>query len=268
MNSNTSLSTVAEFFKTQSSTGDVGSVLADTAVGFKVAMWIIMAVGAVAMIIWLVRIAADILLIVTRGLGKGGEGEGGGLARFGTGKSESYETVLKYLKGNFIEILLVFILITFLITGWLFTIVSLAISGIGTLGNKLLGLDIGGKLSALDAEAFRENIASQRNTSLRKQYDEQLASAKQYSAKLYDEMKNGAIGDDPEMNQIKSFYTQAMVKADLLGEALENRDARAEFKLSEGYFQQHLRQRGEGICNSSFLNSDVQQTFNKNISCK
>lgn len=260
------LSTITEFFNTMSATGDVGSALSGSAVWYKIAIWLIMTIGAIAMAIWIARIAIDIVLIVTKGMGKG---DGGleGLSKFGTGKSESYESVWKYVKGNLLEIILVIILITLLMTGWLLRLIAMAISGVGTLANRLLGMDIGGKLSALDAEAFIEQVGVQRTSSLRNQYDEQLASAKTYSAHLYDMAKDGAISDDPAFQQTKSFYSQAMVKADILADELESRDAKAELKLGDGYFQQHLRQSGEGVCNTSFLTQDVMSVFNKNISC-
>jgi len=261
------LSIVTEFFNTQSATGDVGSALAGAAVWFKIAMWLIMTIGAIAMAVWIARIAVDIVLIVTKGMGKG-DGAIQGLSKFGTGKDENYTSVMKYISGNLLEIILVIILITLLITGWLFRLIALAISGVGTLGNKLLGLDIGGKFSAMDAEAFIEQTGAQRSSSLRNQYDENLASAKQYSANLYEQAKNGAISDDPQFQQVKSFYTQSMVKADILADELESRDAKAEFKLGDGYFQQHLRQSGEGTCNTSFLTQDVMSVYNKNISCQ
>lgn len=262
------LSQVSEFFNTQSATGDVGSALAGSAVWFHIAIYFIMFVGAIAMAIWIARIAVDIVLIVTKGMGKGEGGAIGGIARFGTGKSDSYTSVGKYLGGNLLEIILVIVLITFLITGWLFRLIALAITGIGTLGNKLLGLDIGGKFSAMDAEAFQQQVSAQRSSSLRNQYDEKLSAAKQYSANLYEQAKSGAISDDPQFQQVKSYYTQSMVQAEILAEELESRDAKAEFKLGDGYFQQHLRQSGEGVCNTSFLTSDVMSVYNKNISCQ
>lgn len=263
----TGLSEVTEFFNTQSATGDVGSALSDSAVWFKVAIYLIMTIGAIAMAIWISRIAVDIILIVTKGMGKGG-GAIGGLAKFGTGKDENYTSVGKYVKGNILEIILVLILVTLLITGWLFRLVSIAISGVGTLGNKLLGLDIGGKLSALDAEAFTEQTKAQRTASLRNQYDEQLASAKQYSSNLYEQAKDGAISDDPTFNEVKSYYTQSMVKADILATELNKRGASSELKLGSNYFSQHLRQNGEGVCNKSFLVRDVMSVYKKNIACR
>lgn len=271
----TNISIISEFFNSQSAAGDVSSALADNAVWFKIAIYIIMAVGAIAMAIWIARIAIDILLIVTRGMQTGQSKWRDTLQNFGTKNGEdNYDSAFGYIKGNIVEIILVIILITLLMGGYLFRLVALAISGIGTLGQKLFGLDLGGKFSALDAQAFAEQVKVQKAASLRNQYDEQLASSRQYANQLYEMAKNGAISDDPKFNQMKSHYTQSMVKANILSSELLNRgnNVVAEFKLGKNYFKQHLRQNGDGVCNDEFFVEDIIETFNvggadANVSC-
>jgi len=270
--SSSNVSIIKEFFNSQSSAGDLTSVLSNTSLWFQIVVWLIMFVGAIALGIWIGRIAIDILLIVTRGTTVG---ENPSLQKWGTSssnKQDSYSSVLGYLKHNLLEILLVILVVILLFTGMFFRIVAMAIDGIGTLANRLFGLDIGGKLSALDAEAFVNNIPSQRSESLRNQYDEQLSGAREYANQLYDLAKSGTVSDDPKLQKAKSHYTQAMVKANILGDELEQRGVAAEFKLGEGYFQQHLRQSGDGVCNQEFILDDVVDTFNvsganANISC-
>lgn len=256
------LSDIVNFFNTQSNTSDVSTALQTTAVAFKVSMFVIMMVGGFAMAVWIVRIAVDIVCIVARGTKLEGK-----LKSFGTGKDSDYGSVGNYLKGNLLEIILVIVLIVFLMTGWLFRLIAIALSGFGTLANKLLGLDISGGLASLDAKAFTEQVEARRTTSLRGQYDDELASARQYANILYDQAKDGAVGDDPTFNKNKSSYTQAMVKADILATELNKRKAADELKLGSGYFNQHKRSSGDGVCNKAFLVADIQSTYGKTISC-
>lgn len=266
------LSTVTEFLNSQSAAGDVGKALMDTTVAFKIVIWVIMIAGAIAMAIWIGRIAVDIILIVTRGF-SGDSGWRGKMQSWGTAKEGDYDSVKGYLTSNMLEIILVMILVALLMTGYLLRLIAFGISGVGILLNKLIGLDIGGKYSALDAEAFAEQVQVQRSTSLRNQYDQQLSSARQYANQLYDLAKNGAISDDPMFNQTKSYYTQAMVKANILSGELTGRSGVVEeMKLGEGYFKQHLRESGDGVCNQDFFVEDVIETFNvggadANVSC-
>lgn len=254
------LSVVTEFLNTQSAAGDVGKALMDTTILFKVVIWLIMVVGAVAMAIWIGRMAVDILLIVTRGISFGGKEK---MSNWGTATTDdAYKSVGSYLGKNILEIVLVMILVSLLISGYLLRLIAFGITGVGTLLNKLVGLDVGGAYSALDAQAFTEQVGVQRSTSLRNQYDQHLAAAKNYSSQLYDLAKNGAISDDPAFNQTKSYYTQSMVKANIIGSEITSRSGVvAEMKLGEGHFRQHLRVTGDGVCNEDFLMEDVIQTF-------
>ncbi|PGT90059.1 hypothetical protein [Bacillus thuringiensis] len=256
------LQDIVSFFNMQSTSGDVSTALSASGWAFKIALFVIMTVGALAMAVWISRIAVDIICLVTRGTAVADK-----MGSFGTGKGDSYDSVGKYLKGNLLEIILVIVLITFLITGWLFRLIAMALSGVGVLLNKLLGLDIGGGLAQLDADAFKEQISARRTTSLRNQYDDELASVRHYANVLYDKAKDGAISDDPAFNQAKSMYTQSMVKADLLATELNKRKASDEMKLGADYFKQHTRKNGDGACNSAFMVNDIQSKYGKTVQC-
>jgi len=270
--SSSNVSIMKEFFNSQSSAGDLTSVLSNTSLWFQIVVWAIMFIGAIGLGIWILRMGVDMLLIVTRGTKLGNNSTMQGLGTAAIGKENSYDSVLGYAKHNFLEIFLVILLLILLFSGMFFRLVSMAIDGLGTLANKLFGLDIGTKLSALDAESFVNNIPSQRSESLRHQYDEQLSGAREYANQLYDLAKGGSPSDDPNLQKAKSHYTQAMVKANILADEIESRGVVADFKLGEGYFQQHLRQDGDGVCNQEFILDDVVETFNvsganANISC-
>lgn len=100
---------------------------------------VVQIIGLVALGVWIFRIGVDIVLITMRGTTFTDN-----LSKFGTSSkgSESYKSVATYLKGNLLEIILVVVLVSLLITGWIFRIFSMALSGFGSLLNKLLGLDI------------------------------------------------------------------------------------------------------------------------------
>lgn len=261
---NTGLSDIVSFFNNQSSGGDVTNALGSAGIAFKITMFLIMFVGAIAMAIWIGRIAVDILLIVTRGTGATAK-----LEKFGTGEADSHASVKTYFAKNIVEIIMVIILITFLMTGWLFRLIAIALSGFGALGNKLLGLDIEGALSKADAEAFSEGVSARRTVSLKVQYDEELGSARAESVRLYEMAKDGKVSDDPKFVKSKRLYTTNMARAQILSNELTGkRNAESELKLGEGYFEQHLRVGGDGVCNDSFLVSDAITTYNVTISCK
>lgn len=256
------VSVLSEFFTTQSTAGDLNSVLSDTSLLFQIVVVAIMFIGAICLAIWLIRLGIDIFLIVTRGFG----GEGGArskMAGWGTaGEAQAYSNLGTYFKKTLFQIILVILIIALFMTGMMYQVIAYALDFVGTVSSKLFGLDLGTKLSSLDAESFVENIGSQRSNSLRNQYDEQLSASREASNQLYDYAKDGTVDDDPKLNEMKSQYTQSMVKANILGEELMDRDADKEFKLGDGYFQQHLRQDGDGVCNEEFLLEDVIDTFN------
>lgn len=269
----TNVSIIKEFFRSQSSAGDLAGVLSETSIIFQVVIIIIMFIGAIALAIWLLRIGADMIAIVTATRGDKASGVHTHATNWGTGDAGNYINVWTYLKKNLLNIILVILLLFILFSGYIFTLIAMAIDGLGTLANKLFNLDVGGKLSALDAETYANNIESQKTVSLRNQYDEQLSGARENANQLYDKAKGGVGEDDPALVKMKSQYTQNMVKANILADELRNRGAETEYKLGEGYFRQHLMQSGDGVCNESFLLDDVIQEFNvsgadANVTCQ
>src|SRR5699024_247532 len=118
--SGSNVSLIKEFFNTQSSAGDLSSVLSSTSLWFQIVVWIIMFVGAIALGIWIFRIAIDIILIVTRGTAIA---ESGKLNKWGTSsddESKSYSSIMGYLKHNILEIILVILVVILLFSGYMF----------------------------------------------------------------------------------------------------------------------------------------------------
>lgn len=249
------LSDIVSFFNNQSSNGDVSGALGTAGFAFKIAMFVIMFIGAIAMAIWIGRIAVDILLITTRGT-KIADNET--LKKMGTVEGDkNYDSVMGYVKGNILEIVLVIVLITFLMTGWLFRLIAIALAGFGALGNKLFGLDIEGTLSSYEASNFAGQVEMRRLSSLKSQYDEELGNLRAESERLYDIAKKGAVSDDPKFLKAKKMYSMHMARADILGKSLESRSGVAEFKVDASYFKQHLKQAGNGVCNTKFLDTTI-----------
>src|SRR5699024_8730782 len=110
------VSIIKEFFNSQSSAGDLTSVLAETSLWFQIVIWIIMFVGAIALGIWIFRIAVDIILIVTRGMNFKGRQT---MTSWGTsaGGADSYNSIWTYLSKNIIEIVMVILIVVLLFTG-------------------------------------------------------------------------------------------------------------------------------------------------------
>lgn len=253
-----SLSDIVSFFDTQSGNADVAGALLDAGVWFKIAMFLIVTIGAIAMAIWIARIAIDILLIVTRGIEIGGKDLGSSaVGKWGTGKDGAASSVADYLKGNLLEIILVIVLIAFLITGWLFRLISLALTGFGMLANKLFNLDIDGGFNKADADAYVDNIKMLRPSQQKAEYDNALGGMKSQVEVLYGYAKDGLDSKDPKFQKAERLYATYFSKADVVANTITtSSNSLGSLNLTEDYFQQHLSKKS-GLCNPEFIDSDV-----------
>lgn len=253
------LSDIVSFFDSQAASNDVTGALGTASMAFKVAMFVIMFIGAIAMAIFIVRIAFDILAIVLRGTNVGSK-----LEKFGTGKVSESGTVSAYFKSNIVEIILVIILIVFLMTGFLFRLIAMALSGFGMVANKLLGLDIQGGLSSLNIDAYTQGVEAMRPATAKNEYDTQVGIARAELENLYNLSKKGASvessRDYEKFNKSKSIYTNALGKAGIVAKELKG-DASKQFKLPSEYFEKHTRTTGEGVCNSNFFEPAVVSQY-------
>lgn len=255
------LSDIVSFFNTQSVNNDVAGSLLNASLAFKISMGIIMFIGALAMAIWIGRIAVDILLIATRGMGKLEK-----LANFGTGKADSYSSVANYLKGNLLEIVMVIVLIAFLMTGWLFRLIAIAISGFGMLANKLFNLDVNGGMSKLSAQSFKEGVDMMRVQEQKAKYDEELGAMKSQSDILYQYASEGKEKDSSTFITAQRAYTVHMARANYLSTKLESKSK--SLNLNKAYFKQHIDSRLG--CNSAFYDATVGGYYDlaKSPTCK
>lgn len=248
--SQSGLGQVVEFFNVRASGTDVSSAIGITNVLMSIAILIVSVLGFTALAIWVARIGVDILLITLRGTAIADK-----LSSFGTAKSESYDSVGKYLKNNFVEILLVVVLIALMVTGWLWRIFAIALQGVGGVLNFLLGLDFDGLLSAQDVNAWKDNVTSQPPAAIKNEYDENVALAESTLNELYsmtDMDNNVALKQD-----VIRRYTIAMSRAQWISEQTNGQngaDVIGSLNLESNYFARH---KTTNYCNTAFLNSDA-----------
>lgn len=254
-NATGSTAEIASFFSNFGASGDVTTALGTAGIAFKIALGAIMILGAIAMAVWMLRIAVDIVLLVFRGT----KVTEGALSKLGTGQADGYASVGAYVKGNIVEIVLMILLIVFLMTGWLFQLIALAVTGFGIIGNKLLGLDIESEISSLDAKAFEDGVKSRRLESLKGEYDEQLSNLTTEVNRLYEYAKNGVPKDDARFVQASRRYTVAMGKLNTLQDPLVQ--GAENFNLSQSYFMKHKATTGSQVCNTNFLDPAVYKKF-------
>lgn len=257
--SSSGLSDIVSFFNTQSTNNDVSGALIDAQLAFKISMAVIMFIGAFAMAIWIGRIGIDILVITLRGIGKGDA-----LAKYGTGNGQASTSVADYFKKNMVEIILVILLVAILMTGWLFRLVALAISGFGMLANKAFNLDVTGGYSKLAGTSFKENVKMMRPTQLKNMYDEEYGAVKTQADVLYDLASKEADTKSDKFVRAKREYTVHLAKAETIAETVRNKAS--SMNMSKTYFDQH-KQAVNG-CNRSFFDKTIATHYGqKGFSC-
>lgn len=253
---------VMRFFDVKSATADVSTAMDLTGIFIQFATIFIQIVGFIAIAIWIARIGIDILLLTMQGT-KAAEK----LQDLGTGKSEHYESAVAYIKGNLMQIAIMVVLIVFLITGWIFRLFSIAMSGIGMILNRLLNLDVGTIWSEQEVIAWQDNYASSTNAQKLNLYDDAVADAHGYAQTLY-EMK-GISKDDPGRQDIERNYTNAMMKANYVssgdGSGSTGSDLAAALNKPDNYFDRHKRT--DSICNEYFELSEASTIWGGGVSC-
>lgn len=263
MGGSSSLSEVVSFFKSTGANTDVTPAINATAWLFKITTFIVSVIGFAGMALYVLRIGVDVLLIVGSGI-KVIEDK---FANLGTGKSGRYTSAWGYVQDNIPNIVFTMVLITFMITGWIFNLIAWAINGIGSFINWISGMDVVSTASNLVADAYKERIPSRDTSDLKKEYDTNKKEAQGYFRSL-NEYK-APNNDDPKYQELKSMYTQSMAKAESLAKELRKRGADIDLKLGAGYFDSHLRQNDDGTsyCREAFLVEDIMQKYDA-VKCK
>lgn len=253
------LESLQSFFDVKSATSGVDSALGAVSWIFTMVIWAVQIIGLVALGVWIFRIGVDIVLITMRGTTFADN-----LSKFGTSTkgAESYKSVAAYLKGNLLEIVLVVVLVSLLITGWIFRIFSMALSGFGSLLNKLLGLDVDGLISSADAQAWQDNIKVARNASIRNEYDAAVSDARGYLSELY--AMQGVSQSDPTYKATSRKYSVAIAKCQYIASS-KGADVTKGLNLDSGYFTQHKY--NDSVCNAGMLSQDVMAAWGGSNSC-
>lgn len=262
----TGIQSVQSFFDMKSQTTGIENAMGIVSPFITFTIWVVQIVGFVAIGIWMIRIAADILALSTKNLAFAE-----GIQKFGTGKTDSYDSTGAYIKKNGVEIVLVICLTVLMMTGLLFRILSLALGGIGTILNVVFNLDLDGLNSAADAQAFVENLESRKPASLRNEYDEHLTSAKGYATQLYTLSADGVSKTNPNFQATSRKYTTALAKAELISKTDVMKTGSKQLKLGADYFKQHKY--NADVCNKAFFDSATTQIWagagkTLSLSCK
>lgn len=254
---NGAMQQVIRFFDVKVATADVTSPMALTGVFIQMATMFVQIVGFIAISIWIARIGIDILLLTTKGTKVQEK-----LQNFGTGKAESYDSAMAYIKGNLIQIALMVVLIVFLITGWIFRLFSISMSGIGMILNRLLNLNVGEIWSQQEVIAWQDNYAASTNAQKLEMYNDAVSEAQGYAQTLYD-MK-GISKDNADRQEIERNYTNAVMQANYVSSEGGN-DLAIALNKPNDYFNRHKR--SDSICNEYFDSTETSQTWGSSISC-
>lgn len=256
MSTSSGLSDIVSFFNNYATSGDVDGALVSAGFLFKAVLWLIIFVGAISMAIWIGRIAVDILLLVTRGT-KVAES---GLKKFGTGKDGAAADVKSYIGQNGVEILLMIVLITFLITGWLFRLVAIALSGFGALGNKLFNLDLEASFTTTEITSYKEQLPARRAVSLKTEYDEMLSNTRAEAVRLYGYAKEGKLKTEANYQKASKMYSTYIMRAQAIADVMTGEKA-ASLNVKADYFNQHLSVKGDELCNESFIDDAIREMY-------
>lgn len=258
---NGALQQVIRFFDVKAATADVTTAMDLTGIFIQFATIFVQIIGFIAISIWIARIGIDILLLTTKGTAVAEK-----MQKFGTGEADHYESAVAYIKGNLIQIAIMVVLIVFLITGWIFRLFSIAMSGIGMILNRLLNLDVGAIWSEQEVQAWKDNVASSTNAQKLEMYDNSVADAQGYAQTLY-EMK-GIPKEDADRQEIERNYTNAMMQANYINSSASGGGASLATALNKptDYFTRHVRT--DAICNDHFELDGVSDIWGgSSISC-
>lgn len=255
---NGALQQVIRFFDVKAATADVTTAMDITGIFIQFATIFIQIIGFIAISIWIARIGIDILLLTTKGTEFANKME-----KFGTGKSEHYDSAVSYIKGNLVQIAIMVVLIVFLVTGWIFRLFSIAMSGIGMILNRLLNLDVGAIWTEQEVIAWQDNYASSTNAQKLELYDNAVADAQGYAQTLY-EMK-GVPKDDQDRQEIERNYTNAMMRANYVNNT-DGSDLATALNKPGNYFTRHKRT--DAICNTYFDLKEASAIWGGSVSCE
>lgn len=255
----TGLESVQAFFNLKSQTAGIENAMGIANPFLTFVIWATQVIGFFAIAIWMLRIAVDIICLTTKNLSFAE-----GIAKFGTGKEGSYDSVKAYISGNGLEIISVVILTVLMMTGMLYRILSLALGGVGTVLNFIFDLDLDGINSATDAASYKEQLSARRNTNMRNEYDQRLTEVRGFADQLYQMAQEGTKPSNPTFQKVKRNYTTALAKAELLSDAIGTTGA-DELKVGQQYFEQHKYDKN--VCNTEFLDNDTVNIWDTNIKC-
>lgn len=167
-----------------------------------------------------------------------------------------------YIKKDLYKPILTLAFIGLLATGMILPLAAQVAGMIGAGVDKILGLDPATQIANFDAKEFAKSAEYTRPKDLRQQYDKAVSAAGSYREQIYTIGAKGSAGNQETIDRFKRLYTGEMLKAETLAE--QARKHTNELKLPAAYFNNHKTE----ICNTKFIDKEVQKAFGKTVTCK
>lgn len=171
--------------------------------------------------------------------------------------------IMAYLKGDFWKPIVTLAFIGLLASGTALPLAGVLAGTTSAFINKLIDLDIEGSARGMDFSKFKVSLKYKRADDLKARYDKEVARARTYRDQIYDLGSKDPGSDNAQLMRIKQNYTQAMIRANLIGKSMGNKAK--ELKLPSSYFKQHNE---DGLCESAFLDKTVINASGGGTPCK
>lgn len=246
---------INSYMQTMTASGDVSAAMGTTAYLLKLTVFLVMVAGGLALAIWVFRLAADILALALPA-GKASERIG----KLGTGRSQDYDSVMAYLKDNAVNTILMIILIAFLVTGYLFQIVGMAMTGFGLLINKLVGIDVEEVLMEFNHQEYETQVLLMTPAQVKAEYDQSIAGMRSEAQMIHSiGAQNSYDINNEQLRQHLRQYALHYQKANTIGGTGGSSGAVTASNypnLESGYFNTHNVGGRNGVCVAGFFDHD------------
>lgn len=252
---------INSYMQTMTASGDVSAAMGTTAYLLKLTVFLVMVAGGLALAIWVFRLAADILALALPA-GKASERIG----KLGTGRSQDYDSVMAYLKDNAVNTILMIVLIAFLVTGYLFQIVGMAMTGFGLLINKLVGIDVEEVLMEFSVQDYETQVMLMTPAQVKAEYDQAVAGMRSEAQMIHSiGAQNSYDINNDQLRQHLRQYALHFQKADAIGGSSASGtsggavDRNNYPNLEDGYFGAHRTGGRNGVCVEGFFSHSFIQ---------
>ena len=216
----------------------------------------ICAVIGVAFIVF--KFACDIVFL--SGLGhmlSGGNGSSSGkvgnfLGKFASEGAQGGD-IFTYLKKDAWKLIITLAFLGILASGSALPLAGQVAGVAGAMINKLVGLDVAGKIEDFDYTNFSANINVIDPDVMKSEYDKYLQEAKTYLNQVYSLGNSGEVASgNVELQQKINLYVMSLSKAHAVG-----LKASGASSAVDGYYAAHL---DKSVCNKTLTSSSAVQS--------